>query len=216
MGSLGRRASTMLPTRRRCFPPRNPNDSATGDSPSRMRNAPRSTRSAQLWEAGVAVRSTKTLARSESCRTKPTEESICGQAPTSRPITAKCSGGSAANATQAIKLPSNSARNRIPEPRTYIEKIRPPVKLRNQVSSPQSAHREQQRPRHPRRAKTNPRTGFHIIGPVEPLGVTNQIAVPEKLGQPGSQPRRGQPDPGLPVQQQIVLEPAHVNPIGIG
>src|SRR5208283_5572506 len=68
------------------------------------------------------------------------------------------------------------------------------------------------RRRHPRRAKTRPRPGFHEIGPHLPLGVDGEIHVPEELGAQRRPPHRVA-GARLVVHQKVVAEPADENAV---
>src|SRR5580704_595890 len=69
----------------------------------------------------------------------------------------------------------------IPEPHAQIEEIRTAVVLRDSIGAAQAAYGKYKRPGHPRPAEFESRTGFHIVGPIEILGVANDIVVPKKL-----------------------------------
>src|SRR5438128_779972 len=118
-------------------------------------------------------------------------------------------------------MPSQTSRkrlpgNRIPEPRAHIVKTPPAEIPRSYVKTAQPADGKHQRPRHPPPAEPHSWTGFDEVGPIETLGVPDKIVVPEELRVERAQARRRHPDPRLPIEQEIVLEPAHVEHVGVG
>src|SRR3954469_2698622 len=138
---------------------------------------------------------------------------MAGHAPASAPMTAKCCCGSAAHSAMAAK--KMSTRKRRPAACAHIQEVRTPIILAHRISALHAAHREQQRPGHPRGAEPDPGTGLEVIGPVERLGVANQVAVPKDLCLKPSQRRRRDAEPRLRVEQQIVIEAADLDAVRI-
>src|SRR5579871_3893727 len=120
----------MLETRTFSLPRRNPNISASDDSPSSTSIAPFSTLAFHSTEAGAPARTTKILARPAACCCRPIEERICGQAPGSSESTAKY-GSVAAAATAHAKTQLTS--KRIPDPGPHVAEVRTFARFVNEI-----------------------------------------------------------------------------------
>src|ERR1035437_5073764 len=241
MGSVAWCTSVRLCTRTGSFRERRkPNMSARGDSPSRIRTAPRSTRVNHSTLAAAPVRATKIRDTPAGWRWKPMDPRIWGHAPASSESTLKY-GRSAARATQAKTtkkarirtlpngrgsdaksrsaddtLRATSVREwllpgkRIPESGAKVVEGPAARWVVDQIRAAQQVERQVHGLR-----QGDPQSGprLHEIRPILAFGVDGDVAVPVELNR--AEIVAGS---GLRVGQKIVIETAHVERIqgGLG
>src|SRR5690348_17033390 len=218
MGSLGRWTSSTLMTETWSLVGRNPKESAAVDSPSRMRNAPCSTRSMRCAGADAPGRTTRMPAEESACGWRPIEERICRQGPGSGARTEKfvVSGGGPAGVTVAAASRAGTSRvlknlvsKCIPESNAEIVEIGFAQSiLRNRISAAEQADGKQERLRHPGPAKADAGAGFDEIGPGLAFVVHGDVGVQEKLPAHAGDGGRGEPGAILRGGEKVVAKAA--------
>src|SRR5262245_38984223 len=102
----------------------------------------------------------------------------------------------------------------IPESRPKVPVIRAiGIATGNQVDSTHEVDLEHQAFGTPTHAKTDSRSGLHIIGPVLAFGIHSDVVVPVELGLGGT---KSVPGSILRIADEIAIEPADIDAIAVG